>query len=147
MINSFTGKYAFLSNFYPYRIRYGGYYFPSSENAYQAAKVPNEKQDQEWVQHQLNTPGQSKRLGKKLPLRADWEQIKDQIMYNILLIKFSNPHLGDMLLDTKDEELIEGNTWGDTYWGAVDGVGQNKLGKILMNIRNQKKLERVEKSS
>lgn len=144
MINSFTGKHAFLSNFYPYRIRYDGYYFPSSENAYQAAKIgpgPNEQQTPEWVQHQLITPAQSKKLGKKLPLRADWEQVKDQIMYNILLIKFSNPHLAEMLLNTGDEELIEGNWWNDTYWGVCNGVGQNKLGKILMNIRAQKKIQ------
>ena len=56
-------------------------------------------------------------------------------MYMALWEKFSDPYLREMLLDTGDEELIEGNWWGDQYWGVCNGVGKNRLGNILMLIR------------
>lgn len=69
-------------------------------------------------------------------LRGDWEAVKDSVMYEICKAKFSqNPDLADQLVATKDAELIEGNTWGDRIWGVCDGVGENRLGKILMRIR------------
>ena len=58
-------------------------------------------------------------------------------MFDIVLSKFaSNPVLKNLLLDTNNEELIEGNTWNDTYWGVCNGEGQNHLGKILMKVRS-----------
>jgi len=60
-------------------------------------------------------------------------------MTDLVRQKFSNPQLAKQLLDTKDFELIEGNTWGDTFWGVCSGKGQNNLGKILMQIRNELK--------
>ena len=79
-------------------------------------------------------------MGRKVHLRKDWESVKDQIMHDIIAAKFEqNPHLLTQLLATNNAALIEGNTWHDTYWG-VDihtGIGQNKLGKILMEIRKQ----------
>ena len=56
--------------------------------------------------------------------------------------KFSNPQLRQMLVDTGDEELIEGNTWGDVIWGVYKGVGTNWLGKLLMEIREKAKNEK-----
>ena len=73
-------------------------------------------------------------------LRADWEDKKDKIMYDILEAKFSNKRLAQKLLATGNAKLVEGNTWGDTYWGACRGQGKNKLGKLLMKVR--KKLDR-----
>ena len=59
-------------------------------------------------------------------------------MYEIVLAKFTqNPDLKEKLLATGDESLEEGNTWGDTIWGTVDGVGENRLGKILMRVRDE----------
>ena len=61
-------------------------------------------------------------------------------MYNICKLKFiQNPELGKLLLGTKDEELIEGNDWDDTFWGVCNGVGENHLGKTLMKIRDELK--------
>ena len=58
-------------------------------------------------------------------------------MYSLVWEKFStHEHLRNLLLETGDQELIEGNTWGDTYWGTCNGVGENHFGKFLMNIRD-----------
>lgn len=130
-IAEFKDEYDFLSNFYLAPVQYGGYKFSSSEAAFQAAKCPERMG--EFVS--LN-PSQSKRLGRKLPLRDDWEEVKDAVMYEICHMKFfQNADLREKLLATGDAELIEGNTWGDRVWGVCDGVGQNRLGKILMRIR------------
>ena len=149
MINSFTNEYAFLSNFYPVPggITVGKHTFLSVEHAYQALKCPEELRDERWNKYFNCTSGQAKRLGKQLPLRSDWSTIKDNLMTELCSLKFNEPSLAKLLLSTEDEELIEGNWWGDTYWGVCNGQGQNKLGKILMSIRFQKKLENIEKSS
>ena len=71
-------------------------------------------------------------------LRNDWEKVKDEIMYNICLCKFTqNEELKQKLLNTGNAELIEGYTWNDTYWGICRGRGKNHLGKILMQIREE----------
>ena len=71
-------------------------------------------------------------------MRSDWEEVKNKVMYEIVLAKFTqNSDLKEKLLATGDEHLEEGNTWGDTIWGTVDGVGENRLGKILMRVRDE----------
>ena len=71
------------------------------------------------------------------------EEVKDQIMYEIVLNKFSqNEELREKLIATGDEYLAEGNTWHDTYWGVCNGKGKNKLGKILMQVREELKLDK-----
>lgn len=68
----------------------------------------------------------------------DWEEVKDKVMYEIVLAKFTqNPDLKEKLLATGDEHLEEGNTWGDTTWGTVNGIGENRLGIILMKVRKE----------
>lgn len=62
-------------------------------------------------------------------------------MENLIHQKFSQEPLRSQLLNTGEEELVEGNTWGDTYWGICNGKGQNNLGKILMKVRNQLRQE------
>ena len=77
-------------------------------------------------------PVQAKRLGRKVKLRDDWEEVKLEIMTEIVSQKFlQHPHLIEMLLQTGDEELIEGNKWD-----VCKGKGENHLGKILMKIRD-----------
>lgn len=133
MILFFSGEYAFLSNFYPAQIRYGGIFFPTAEHAFQSMKTLSMKERLEIAK--LPTPGQAKRAGKKVTLRKDWEKIKLRIMKEILLVKFSNIELAEQLIATGDQILIEGNTWGDRYWGVCNGQGQNNLGKLLMRVR------------
>lgn len=79
----------------------------------------------------------AKRLAHKFNRREDWEQVKDDIMLELLRIKFNQEPLKVLLLSTKEAELIEGNTWGDVYWGVCNGIGQNKLGKLLMQVRSE----------
>jgi len=133
-IDKFTGKYRFLSNFYPSVVRVEDTYYASVEHAYQAYKTNDIAERQPFANFKL-TAGEAKKLGKKLTLRPYWDEIKDDIMYILILRKFQNPTLCQSLLETGDSELIEGNTWGDTYWGVCQGKGQNKLGKILMEVR------------
>ena len=80
----------------------------------------------------------AKKLGRQVPLRGDWEEVKDNIMYEICKAKFTqNEDLKEKLLATGNDILEEGNTWGDRVWGTVNGVGENRLGKILMRVREE----------
>lgn len=132
-ITEFTGIYHFLSNYYHAPIEYWGVQFSNNEAAFQSSKCPKRRKD-----FQFLSPPAAKRLGQKVELRPDWEEVKNKIMYDICKEKFmQNPKLLAKLLATGDAELIEGNTWGDRVWGVCDGVGENHLGKILMRIRSE----------
>lgn len=139
MIKEFKNQYFFLSNFYEYPIYYNKLVFCNAEAAFQAQKVINEKDQYKFIN--LNA-SQARKLGKTIQLRKDWEEIKDNVMYEIVKRKFTiNKELQQKLLETKEEELVEGNWWHDTYWGvdSKTGIGQNKLGKILMKVREEVK--------
>lgn len=137
MINSFRNEYYFLSNFYPCKVKYYGFWFNSSEAAFQAMKCPERAEE-----FCILSPSDAKKLGQKVKLRDNWEEIKDFIMKDIVLAKFSqNKNLKQKLFNTVKEELIESNNWGDTYWGSCNGKGQNKLGKILMEVRDKLYIE------
>lgn len=133
-IISFKDEYAFLSNFYPAKIMYGGIEYPTSEHMYVAMKTLNITEREHIAT--IETPGQVKRFGRTLTLRKDWNKIKLKMMYICVSAKFDqNIDLIDKLLATGDAELIEGNNWNDTYWGVCNGIGENHLGKVLMNTR------------
>ena len=142
MIKEFSGKYFFLSNFYDAPVLYDGLLYLNSEAAFHAQKTID-KNDRERFTHY--SASQAKREGRKLYLRSDWEQIKDDIMYEICKSKFThNVNLKKQLLDTHPQYLEEGTTgWHDNYWGNCNCEkcknieGQNKLGKILMKIREE----------
>lgn len=135
MIKEFRGKYYFLSNFYDFPVRYKGIEYLNNEAAFQSQKVLDNKQ-RESFSH-LN-PSEAKRKGRRVKLRSDWEEVKDDIMYGIVLAKFTqDAKLMRMLLETGDKYLEEGNSWNDTYWGVCRGRGKNKLGKILMRVRQE----------
>lgn len=135
IINNFTGSNFFLSNFYLCEVRLNGVLYPSVEHAYQAAKTTNPLVREKI--RQAKTPGEAKKLGRQTALRAGWESSRLQVMENLLEQKFSNPELKNRLLDTRDATLVEGNYWGDEFWGvnSSTGVGLNHLGKLLMNLR------------
>ena len=136
-ITEFRQRYHFLSNFYESRILYGGIVYGSGEAAFQAQKCTT---DMEKLRFTGISPGQSKRTGRHVRLRADWEQVKTGIMEEVVRAKFTqNPELAGALLATGRKVLVEGNHWGDTCWG-VDirtGQGENRLGKILMKVREE----------
>ena len=133
-INSFSGEYAFLSNFYPAKVVYMGVEFPTVEHAYQAAKSAYPQIRKSFLQ--CKTPGEAKRAGRKIPMREDWMVIRVSVMRNLLNQKFADPVLRELLMKTAPAELIEGNWWGDTFWGVCRGEGKNVLGKLLMEIRD-----------
>lgn len=139
MIKEFKNQYFFLSNFYECPIYYNKLVFCNAEAAFQAQKAIDEKEQYKFIN--LNA-SQARKLGKTIVLRKDWEEVKDNIMYEIVKRKFTvNKELQQKLIDTKDEELVEGNWWHDTYWGidSKTGIGKNKLGKILMKVREEVK--------
>lgn len=133
-IDSFTGDYRFLSNFYSVEVKYDGVSFPSCEHAYQAAKTEDKGKRRKFRE---GTAGVAKREGRRLILRPGWEGMKLDIMLDLLRQKFAHPHLRRVLLETEDAELIEGNTWNDRFWGQCDGTGLNHLGKLLMRVRDE----------
>jgi len=135
MIDRFNGEYVFLSSFYPVLIVVDGVKYPTVEHAYQAAKTqdPLEKQ----MVARAGTPGRAKRMGRKLNLRPDWEEIKIDTMLGLVRLKFTESNLRTQLLATGDTELVEGNKWGDKFWGVCRGEGQNQLGRILMAVREE----------
>ena len=135
IINSFTGRYAFLSNFAGCRINCQGIIYHSAEAAFQAAKS-NDPFDRMLVANM--TPAAAKKWGRNTKLPNCWEDVKDNIMYEVVKAKFvQNSNLRELLLKTGDAWLIEGSTWNDTYWGQCDGLGWNKLGEILMQVRKE----------
>lgn len=152
-INSFRGRFGFLSNFYPCVIEHKGITYPSVEHYYVALKVTGIQfidgvyytapDFRELVSRILDT-GDVKKLGKRIKIRSDWGEKKLEFMNWGVREKFKDVKLAEMLLDTGDLELIEGNNWHDVYYGKCychkcNGSGENHLGKILMNIREELK--------
>jgi len=135
MIKSFRGCYAFLSNFYTLKnFTFEGIPYKNAEAAFQSMKCIN---PEDRIRFSDLIGSEARVLGRTVSLRPDWEHIKDDIMYRVVKTKFSDSNLKQRLLDTGDEELVEDNWWSETYWGVCAGVGLNKLGKILMRVRQE----------
>jgi N-glycosidase YbiA len=134
-IVSFTGENFFLSNFYPCEVGFEGKIYKSSEHAYMAAKT-TDNNIREYIAAQPN-PGAAKKIGRSVPLRENWDKLRVHYMRIILENKFGDYELRKKLDSTKGYELIEGNSWGDRFWGQSPlGTGKNELGKLLMSIRD-----------
>lgn len=123
MITSFSGDYRFLSNFAPCDIKYKGEIYKSVEHAYQAAKFLDP--DIRRIIRQANSPSEAKRLNKRYKPRDNWDKVKLKIMLKLLRRKFKHEEYRKLLIDTGNQQLIEGNWWGDTYWGICKGKGEN----------------------
>jgi len=140
MINQFQGEYRFLSNFWPAKVIFNGITFPTVEHAYQAAKTTDKEEQLKIAK--LPLPDQAKRAGRKVKMQPGFDKIKLKIMEDLVRQKFQNhKQLKEKLLATGDAVLVEGNWWGDTYWGVCRGRGENHLGRILMKIRSELKKE------
>lgn len=157
MINSFSGRWAFLSNFYPCEIEYQGITYKSVEAFYVAMKV----NDMQLINGKTYTaddvremisrmPGSTtketgavKRFGRSLKLRKDWDDTKLKVMNYGVRQKFTkHENLKALLLSTGNEQLVEGNYWHDVFFGSCTcpkcgNNGLNHLGKILMNVRDE----------
>ena len=135
-ILEFQGENTWASNFWSVTICYKGLLFPCVENAYQAAKCDNEEDMRLFL---YLTPGEAKRKGRTVNIRKDWEEVKVEVMHELLRLKFQNPQMKKLLIATGDIFLQEGNMWHDIFWG-VDlrtGKGANILGKLLMKVRDE----------
>jgi ribA/ribD-fused uncharacterized protein len=132
-IDSFRGEYRWLSNFHLVDIEFEGDLYTSTEAAYQAAKTFDPEEREEI--RQAPTPGKARRLGQKVTMRADWDDVKLDIMRDLLRQKFKDPQLRERLVLTARQHLIEGNSWGDEFYGVCQGNGLNHLGRILMDVR------------
>ena len=151
MITEFTGQYRFLSNFWDltqhaHCVKCSfGITYPTVEHAYQASKSIN-KDIRLYISH-LSTPDKARKEGRELATGSKWDRAKVQIMEDLVRQKFTGCNeLKDMLLSTGIQQIMEGNRWNDTFWGAIwtedrfgggEWVGENHLGKILMKIREE----------
>jgi ribA/ribD-fused uncharacterized protein len=140
MIQEFRGEYAFLSNFHPSLVELDGMIYPTVEHAFQAAKTDDPAERQRV--RNAKSPRGAKMLGKRVTLRPDWDSARLVVMRALVRKKFEDPELRALLLATGDEQLVEGNTWHDRFWGRClcpkhEGSGSNWLGSILMAIRKE----------
>lgn len=147
-IDRFVDEFFFLSNFYICDIEITEYAtgepdgpvvfrnYKSVEHAYQAMKTDDINLRRSIAS--AKSPGDAKRLGRKLKLKYNWEFEKNDVMMSLLIIKFTNidNDLLNKLIATRGFNLVEGNTWNDTYWGMYNGSGKNILGKMLMFLRD-----------
>lgn len=150
-INSFRGRYVFLSNFYPCKIEHKGIVYPSVEHYYVALKVTGMQfidgvyytaPDFRELVAKIKDPADAKKIGKIVKVRSDWNQKKLEFMEWGVREKFKDQKLAQDLLETGELQLIEANNWHDNFWGSCScprcgNGGLNYLGKILMNIRQE----------
>lgn len=136
-ITRFREEYGFLSNFSllpGWPTVYGG--IRTAEHLFQSYKTT----DEQWRSWILDAPTAqvAKQRGRDCPIRLDWEAYRFEAMAHTISWKFHpGSLLAHKLLLTAPRVLIEGNTWGDTVWGQVNGVGENWLGQILMEHRDR----------
>ena len=141
-ITDFSGTdYGFLSNFHEAPFELWGKTWPTVEHAFQAAKC-TDPQEAENIRCTA-TPSKAKKLGRTAKMRGDWDQVKDDVMFEAVYAKFSqNPDLAEALDNTGDAVLVEGTRWHDNIWGqcwcgcSPEG-GENRLGQILMTVRDE----------
>ena len=143
----FYGKHSKLSNFHPAQIKEGPNTYCCQEQyyCYHRAKF---FQDQEAMKKIMKTtdPVQMKRTTITNFDKGKWEKESERIMEYGVYLKFTqNEILGEYLKNTEGKDLVEANP-SDTIWGIGMGMksekiqdkqnwGQNKMGKILMKIR------------
>jgi hypothetical protein len=134
-------EFGCFSNFAPYGFELDGYFFKTSEHAYQAQKFAVGG-DYFMSIFRAKTPREAADLGRSSavePMRADWEEVKLDVMYKCLKAKFTqNPDLKDILLSTGESRIVEEATaHKDYFWGEVNGEGSNHLGNLLMRLRKE----------
>lgn len=126
----------YLSNFYLCPVEFDGIHYGSSENAYQAQKsLDPEVRKKFSVSGEWDSPRKAQLHGQEIELREDWDEVRNRVMFDVLLAKFiQNPELGKRLADLCGRWIEEANHHGDTYWGTVDGEGENMLGRLLGSL-------------
>jgi ribA/ribD-fused uncharacterized protein len=141
-IIEFKNDYSFLSNFYPAYVLFEGLVYPTVEHAYVASKSFDNEFRIKIAELPEYQAGYAKKLGRNITLRPNWEKVKISIMRDLLLQKFKIAPFKEQLLKTNNAKLIEGNLWHDNFWGSCicnkcENKGQNNLGKLLMDVREE----------
>ncbi len=138
-IFGFFGEYRFLSNFHESKLIVDGIIYLNSEAAYMAGKTDNKTIKK--IFSRLS-PLEARELGTNIKIIDNWDSLRISHMQKCIDAKFiGNKELSRKLLATENKTLEETNNWNDTFWGRVDGVGENNLGKCLMNTRDRLKLD------
>ena len=131
-------EYGCFSNFSPHPVELKGKRWPTSEHYFQAQKFAGTEHEE--AIRLKKSPMIAARIGRdrKKPLRADWDEVKDDVMREAVRAKFKqHPDLRAILLSTGDALIVE-HTQNDAYWGdGGDGTGKNMLGLILMEVREE----------
>jgi len=144
MISRFIGKYRCFSNFEPASVQFENLTYPTVEHAFVAAKSRDKTFRRDIAMTPATKVGQVKKWGRTINLRSDWDRIKLQVMEELLLQKFNkytNYYAHKLLLETKEQLIVEGNYWHDNFWGnclcrnCMKMEGKNHLGLILMKVR------------
>ncbi len=142
-VEAFQGEYRFLSNYWPVQVEHEGITYPSVEQAYKAAQTLNidaRKKIAAITPNKKHLKTEIEAILTEYGRREDWNNdMRLSIMKDLLPQKFDgrDKELREKLLATGNRELIEGNDWRDVFFGICDGVGENYLGKFLMNVREQ----------
>ena len=135
MITEFRGEHWFLSNMSSSRQKVGGLQFSSAEAAFQACKVENILDRAKFM---YMDGWEARKAGRKITLRPHWNEMRLDMMELVIRSKFmGSKQLAQELVKTRGQYIKHENTWNDTYWGTVNGMGENNLGLILMSIRNE----------
>lgn len=143
VINEFRGPHAFLSNFFPAVVTFAGRDYPTVEHALAAAQTKKKTEREKLCT--VHAPADARLIARTRAhqgqTREDWEQIKERVMLMLLRQKFDQQPFKKWLLETGDTELIEsqygGDPYSDKFWGVRSGEGQNRLGMLLMQVRDE----------
>lgn len=144
-ITNFRNEYRFLSNFYrSWFTTPKGVQCPTVEHAFQACKTDDPAERLNILR--ADTPLQARHIGRHVNLRSNWNAVRVSYMRQLVYMKFKqSKEMTFDLLATGDAHIAEGNHWGDKFWGvdSKTGEGQNHLGKILMEVRDVLRAEKV----
>ena len=142
-IAGFFGEYRFLSNFHESPFLMDGILYPTVEHAYQAQKALSDSSLFKEIA-EAESASVAKKLGRKAKLPDNWDSKKVLIMRRCITLKFlSNLDLKTELLKTVPYNLEETNWWGDEFWGVCNGAGDNILGLLLMDLRDNKFIDNL----
>ena len=126
-----------LSNFSPPGFEVDGQFWATVEHYFQAQKFLS-PEARESVRVALS-PKEARERGqsRKYPIRENWDAIREEVMLSALRLKFRRPEARDLLLSTGSRKLVESSPF-DYFWGSgQDGSGQNRLGALLMQVREE----------
>lgn len=139
--------YGAFSNLFRCQVEFEGRIFPTAEHAYQAGKAAKPAV-REWIL-QAPTPALAAMAAHGLytwDIVPNWANIKVDRMRAVLRAKFSqHEYLRQLLLATGSRRLVEAGTTNNAvnrFWGEVNGKGENTLGKLLMELRDQLRREK-----